>query len=126
MLFFTPAASMRSRIPPPVIVRPSMSAPMWAWASKTSTPACIFACTQDQIEAIAPPVSASMLCSICKVTADLRPTTVKCYQGGFDVAQEGFRTAPKAEWFRQPRALLSSEVEAHPVQERHKECTGKD
>jgi hypothetical protein len=39
------------------------------------------------MEAIAPLVSASMSCSICKVTADLRPTAVKCYQGGFDVAK---------------------------------------
>jgi hypothetical protein len=46
---------------------------MWAWASKTSTPAGIFACTHDQIEAMAPLVSASMLCSrsVSKVPADL-------------------------------------------------------
>jgi hypothetical protein len=40
------------------------------------------------MEAKAPPVSASMSCSICKATADLGPTAVKCYQGGFDVAKE--------------------------------------
>src|ERR671914_2863613 len=95
MLFFTPAASMRARIPSPVIVLPSISTPIWVWASKTSTPAGIFPCTQDQIEAIAPPVSASMSCSICKVTADPRPTAVKCYQGGYDVAYED--RAPRRE-----------------------------
>ena len=83
MVFFTPAASMRSRIPSSVIVLPSTSVPMWAWASKTSTPGGIFALTQDQMEAIAPPVSASMSCSICKVTVILSPTTVPWYQGAF-------------------------------------------
>jgi hypothetical protein len=29
-----------------------------------------------------------MSCSICKATADLGPTAVKCYQGGFDVAKK--------------------------------------
>ena len=35
------------------------------------------------MEAIAPPVSASMSCSICKVTVILSPTTVPWYQGAF-------------------------------------------
>ena len=53
------------------MVRPSTSAPMWAWASKTSTPAGIFSLTHDQMGAMAPPVKASMSWTVCKVTADL-------------------------------------------------------
>ena len=84
MLLPTPAASILSRIPSAVIVLPSMSAPMWAWASKISTPGGSLFTTHAQIPAIAPEVKASMLClrSVSvKVEADLRllgnPTIVQ-------------------------------------------------
>src|SRR5215212_1775211 len=62
MLLVTPAASILSRKPSAVIVRPSTSTPMWAWASVTSTPAGIFPRTHAHTSAIAPLVRAWMLC----------------------------------------------------------------
>src|SRR4028119_385390 len=71
MLRPTPAASILLRIPSALIIRPSTSAPMWPWASKTSVPAGILPRTHSQMPDIAPSVSASMLCSAAKLPADL-------------------------------------------------------
>ena len=84
MLLPIPAASILSRIPSAVIVLPSTSAPMWAWASKIYTPEGSLSLTHAQIPAIVPEVKSSMLClrSVSvKVLADLQvlgnPTTVQ-------------------------------------------------
>src|SRR4028118_842467 len=71
MLRVMPAASILLRIPSALIIRPSTSAPMWPWASKTSVPAGILPRTHSQMPDIAPSVSASMLCSAAKLPADL-------------------------------------------------------
>jgi hypothetical protein len=62
MLRVTPAASILSRIPSAVIVRPSRSVPMWACASNTPRSGGILPRTHAQTSSIAPLVRASMLC----------------------------------------------------------------